>query len=186
MAIAYGMNQKQKILLGLLVTLAIALAYRLTNPFEQETVDRLTYARATKVPSAKAAGASQHQAQVRLDLLNSPPRRQVTIQRDPFRPPTAPKPSGKDKSKPKAPPPKPRPKSDHEKIKEHFQKFKAFGSYRHGDKKYLFLQRGKQVLVITPGDRIDGKYDITEVNEKSATISAKGLSEPLKINFDEL
>ena len=43
------MNQKQKILLGLLVTLAIALAYRLTNPFEQETVDRLTYTRATKV-----------------------------------------------------------------------------------------------------------------------------------------
>ena len=69
------MNRKQKILLGLLVTLAIALAYRLTNPFEQETVDRLTYARATKVAAAKDAGASPHQAEVRLDLLRSPPQK---------------------------------------------------------------------------------------------------------------
>ena len=65
------MNQKQKILLGLLVTLAIALAYRLTNPFEQETVDRLTYTRATKVAPTRNTDAAPHQAEVRLDLLRS-------------------------------------------------------------------------------------------------------------------
>jgi len=178
------MNQKQKILLGLLVTLAIALAYRLTNPFEQETVDRLTYTRATKVASAKDAGATQHQAEVRLDLLRSPPQKTVSIQRDLFRPPSAPQPAGEDKPAPQAS--KPRPKSDREKIQEHFERFKTFGSYRHGDTTYLFLQRGKQVLVVSRGDRIDGQYDITDVTEKSATISAKGLSTPLKIDFDEL
>ena len=83
------------------------------------------------------------------------------------------------------PAPKPRPQSDHEKIKEHFQQFKAFGSYQHGKKIYLFLERGKQVLVVSRGDRIDGKYEITEVTEKSATISAVGLSTPLKMDFDE-
>ncbi len=180
------MNQKEKILLGLLVTLAIALAYRLTNPFEQETVDRLTYARATKVASVKAPGAAPHQAQVRLDLFRSPPQSSVTIQRDLFRPPSASKPAGEENMKPKAPAPKPRPKSDRENIQEHFQRFKAFGSYQHGKKIYLFLERGKQVLVVSRGDRIDGKYEIIEVTEKSATISAEGLSTPLKVNFDEL
>jgi len=180
------MNQKQKILLGLLVTLAIALAYRLTNPFEQATVDRLTYARATKVTPANVTGTAQHQAEVRLDLLQSPPQSKVTIQRDLFRPPTPPKPSGDDKLNPPAPAPKPRSKSEREKIEEHFRRFKTFGSYQHGKKIYLFLERGKQVLVVSRGDRIDGKYEITDVAEKSATISAEGLSEPLKINFDEL
>jgi len=180
------MNQKQKILLGLLVILAIAIAYRMTNPFEQETVDRLTYARATKVTPAKAADASTLQTQVRLDLFQSPPQSNVTIQRDLFQPPSAAKPSGNDTMAPKAPAPKPRPKSDRERIQEHFQRFKAFGSYQHGKKIYLFLQRGKQVLVVSRGDRIDGKYEITEVAEKSATISAKGLSTPLKVTFDEL
>ena len=178
------MNQKQKILLGLLVALAIALAYRLTNPFEQATVDRLTYARATKVAPAKVAGT--YQAEVRLDLLKSPPQTKVTIQRDLFRPPSTPKPSSDGNIQPEAPAPKPRPKSDREKIEEHFRRFKAFGSYQHGGKIYLFLERGKQVLVVSRGDLIDGKYKITDVAEKSATISAEGLSEPLKINFDEL
>jgi len=180
------MNQKQKILLGLLVTLAIALAYRLTNPFEQGTVDRLTYVRATIVAPAKATDTSQHQAQVRLDLFQSAPQSSVTIHRDLFRPPSAAKPAGNDTMTPKAPAPKPRPKSDREKIQEHFQRFKAFGSYQYGKKIYLFLERGKQVLVVSRGDLIDGKYKITEVAEKSATISAEGLSAPLKINFDEL
>jgi hypothetical protein len=180
------MNQKQKLLLGLLVILAIALVYRLMNPFEQGTVDRLTYARATKVAPAKSADPSPHQTQVRLDLFKSPPQSNVTVQRDLFRPPSIAKPSGKDNMKPRAPAPKPQPKSDREKIQEDFQRFKTFGSYQHGKKIYLFLQRGKQVLVVSRGDRIDGKYEITEVAEKSATISAKGLSTPLKVIFDEL
>jgi hypothetical protein len=178
------MNQKQKILIGLLVTLAIALAYRLTNPFEQETVDRLTYTRATKVAVTRNTDAAPHQAEVRLDLLRLPPQKTVSVQRDPFRPPSVPKPAGEDKPASQAQ--KPQPKSDREKIIEHFQRFKTFGSYRHGDTIYLFLQRDKQVLVVSRGDRIDGRYDITDVAEKSATISAKGLSTPLKIDFDEL
>jgi len=180
------MSQKQKILLGLLIILAIALAYRLTNPFEQATVDRLTYARATKVTPAIVAGTTQHQAEVRLDLLQSPPQNKVATQRDLFRPSLPPQSSDDGKLKPPALTPEPRSKSDREKIEEHFRRFKTFGSYQHGEKIYLFLERGKQVLVVSRGDLIDGKYKITEVAEKSATISAEGLSTPLKINFDEL
>ncbi len=81
------MPRKQKILVGLLVTLALALAYRLTNPFEQETVQRLPYARATRVTPPKSASDSE--TKLRLDLLESPPKYNIALQRDLFRPPKA-------------------------------------------------------------------------------------------------
>lgn len=178
------MNRKQKILLGLLAILALALAYRLTNPFEQATVDRLTYSRATKVIPVKSAAESREE--VRLDLLQSPPRFDVVVQRDLFRPPAAAIPAAKNVDQPQASEPKPPPKTEGQKIQEHFQDFKTFGSYRHGNEIYLFLERGKQVLIVTRGDRIDGKYEITDLAEKSITITTQGLSAPLKIDFDEL
>ena len=178
------MNRNKKILLGLLATLAIAIAYRLTNPFEQATTDRLTFGRATKVTSAKTAEESTAQIQIRLDLLQSPPQESVTVHRDLFRPPTVLKAAKREN--PKTPAPEPVPQSAREKIQEQFKRFKRFGSYQHGKKIYLFLERGKQVLIVTRGDRIDGKYEITDVTEKSVTIASRELSEPLEIHFDEL
>lgn len=180
------MSQKHKILIGLCAVLAIALAYRLMNPFEQETVERLTFARATRVAPSQTGSSMPPQAELRLDLFRSPPLRPVSIQRDLFQKPTIPKPASANKPKPQAKEPTPRPKSDRQKIEEHFRRFKTFGSYRHGRTIYLFLQRGKQVLVITRGDRIDGKYLVQEVSEKAATITAANLPGPVKINFDEL
>ena len=180
------MDRKQKILVGLFVTLVIALIYRMTNPFEQETVDRLTYARATKVTAEKTRAANHNRDSVMVDILDSPPRKNITTRRDLFRPPTTPKlPVDSNEASRRPPAPTP-PKSEREKIQEHFRRFKAFGAYRHGEKRYLFLQRGKQVLVVTKGDRIDGKFEVIEIADLSATISARNLPEPLKIDFDEL
>ena len=120
-----------------------------------------------------------------VDILDSPPRKNITMRRDLFRPPTTPKPPVESNQASLPPKPVP-PKSEREKVQEHFRRFKAFGAYRQGEKRYLFLQRGKQVLVVTKGDRIDGKFEVIEIANFSATISAKNLSEPLKINFDEL
>ena len=176
------MPRKQKILLGLLVTLALALAYRLINPFEQETVGRLPYARATRVTPPQSASASG--TELHLALLESPPKYTITIQRDLFQPPKAAASSEKT-IKPRASVPKPPPKTERDIIQDQLRTFKTFGSYRYGDEIYIFLERGKQVLVVTRGDRIDGKYTITGLTEKSITITAKGLSKPLTIDFDE-
>ena len=180
------MNRKQKLLVGLIALLGLALAYRLTHPFDQETVDRLTYARATKVATAQADGDASTQGAVRLDLLQSPPEVGVVVQRDLFRLPTENRSVDTDEMQATAPEPEPPKKTERQMIEEYFERFKIFGSYRHGESIYLFLTRGKQVLVVTRGDRIDGKYGITDLDEKSATISAQGLSTPLKISFDEL
>ena len=176
------MPRKQKILLGLLVALALALVYRLTNPFEQETVDRLPYARATRVTPPQSASASG--TELHLALLESPPKHEITIQRDLFQPPKAAA-SSATTNTPQPSAPMPPPKTERDLVQDYFRNFKAFGSYRYGDEIYIFLERGKQVLIVTRGDRIDGKYTITDLTEKSITVTAKGLSQPLKIDFDE-
>ena len=180
------MDRKQKLLVGLIALLGLALAYRLTHPFDQGTVDRLTYARATKVAAAQAEGDASAQGVVRLDLLQSPPEVGVAVQRDLFRPPTENRSVDTDEMQATEPEPEPPPRTARQMIEEHFESFKIFGSYRRGETIYLFLVRGKQVLIVTRGDRIDGKYGITDLDEKSATISAQGLATPLKISFDEL
>jgi len=168
---------------GLMAALALALAYRLTNPFEQETVERLTYARANKVTPSKSE--SESGTELRLDLLKSPPKYDITTQRDLFRPPGAATSSAEPEMKPPSPAPKTLPKTEREKIQDNFRAFKAFGSFRNGGEIYIFLERGKQVLIVTRGDQIDGKYTITDLAEKSVTVTTTGLSTPLKIDFDE-
>ena len=181
------MGRKQKLLAGLIALMGLALAYRLTHPFNQETVDRLTYARATKVAAVQAEGEASTQGAVRLDLLQSPPEVSVAVQRDLFRLPTENRSVDTDEVQATAAPePEPPPRTERQMIEEHFESFKIFGSYRRGETIYLFLVRGKQVLIVTRGDSIDGKYNITDLDEKSATISAQELSTPLKISFDEL
>jgi hypothetical protein len=179
------MNRNQKILLGLVVLLAVTLAYRLSNPFKQDTVDRLTYAPARTVASGKEQTEFQDEELISLALLRSPPRSEVTIRRNLFQPPAATKPPKANDRKSQQPAPPPRPQSPQEKVREHFSSFKTFGSFRHGLETYLFLERGKQVLVVTKGDRIDGRYTILDLTEKSVTISAAEMEAPLKIDFDE-
>jgi hypothetical protein len=169
-----------------MVILVIALIYRLTNPFEQETIERLTYAPATKVSTGKTTLGSPDRESVMVGIMDATPGNDNTVRRDLFRPANAGQ--APVESSAASPPPAstPPPISEIEKVQEHFRRFKAFGSYRRGEKQYLFLQRGKQVLVIKRGDRIDGKFEVIEVADKSATIAAQNISEPLKINFDEL
>lgn len=180
------MNRNKKILFGLIAVLALAVAYRLANPFQQETVDRLTYAPARSVASDAKETDFQNQGKVRLDLLRSPPTAEVAVRRDLFQPAADAQPSAANNRQPRQPAPPPQPKNPEQKIREHFQRFKTFGSFRHGKDTYLFLERGKQVLVVTQGDRIDGKYEVLEVAEKSVTISAPDAETPLTIDFDEL
>ena len=180
------MSPKQKILIVLLSVLAVALVYRLANPFRQATVDRLTYAPARSVTAEQAQKLGKPQNTILLDLLQTPAEPSVVVRRDLFGKPSAARPDSVDNQIPPQPILPPRPKSAVEQVREHLQRFKTFGSFKHGSSRYLFLERGKQVLVVTKGDRIDGKYEVLEVAEKSVTISTEDYEEPIKIDFDEL
>lgn len=183
-----AIGNQHKILIGLSLVLAIMLTYRVVNPFRQQTVSQLTYGRTNKIiePQEKSSSnsASDRLTRIKTDLLVPPPMVDLTIYRDPFRrPPKAPTASA---PKPEREKPVPQIKTPDEHAREALQHFKAFGSFRQGDQEALFLQRGKQVLIINVGDRIDGKFKIEAIDGRTVIVSAAELEGPIQFEFEEL
>ena len=50
----------------------------------------------------------------------------------------------------------------------------------------LFLERGKQILVIRKGDRIYGKYIVKEITQKELTLTALNINEDIHIDLSGL
>ena len=182
------LDKKQKLLIGLTLLLVAMLAYRLARPFEQQTVSKLTFGRTTKIISSSAKADSRSDstlsAKINTDLMAPPPRLDPSVLRDPFRRPTpkvtarSPEPADRQ--------PAPRIATPDERAREKLDRFKAFGSFRQGDRDALFLQRGKQVLVINVGDRIDGKFKIEAIDGRSVVVSAPDMPAPFQYEFEEL
>ena len=183
-----AIGNQHKILIGLSVILAIMLTYRVVNPFRQQTVSQLTYGRTNKIITPQenrlTSNASDRLTRIKTDLLLPPPMVDLTIYRDPFRrPPKAPTANA---PKPDREKPVPPIKTPDELAREALQRFKVFGSFRQGDQEALFLQRGKQVLIINVGDRIDGKFKIEAIDGRTVIVSAAELEGPIQFEFEEL
>jgi hypothetical protein len=184
------LGNQHKILIGLVLFLAVLLTYRAFNPYRQKTVSKLTYGRTTKItPSPQKATLgpdAQRPTTVMTALFKNPPRVDVNTHRDPFR-----------KAEPFAPartiePVNPRPQtpprrqSPLEQAKERLGRFKVFGSFSQGERASLFLQRGKQVLVISAGDRLDGKFKIESIDGNTVVVSTSDIEAPFDFQFEEL
>ncbi|MFZ7126612.1 MAG: hypothetical protein ACOWWM_10720 [Desulfobacterales bacterium] len=183
------MDRKAKLLAILGVVLLLVLGYRLLNPYEQPTVDRLTYdggARAAGVPSAaenepEPAGQS---LEVAAEIYLKPDGMKGEVKRDPF---------NKVQAAPASPAPAPSPRAAapppltaEDRVRQAFEDFKTFGSFAHGDRSVLFLQRGKQVVLVSRGDRIDGRYQVLDFTDDTLTVSGGGVDEPVLIQLEEL
>lgn len=183
-----AIGNQHKILIGLSSVLAIMLTYRVVNPFRQPTVSQLTYGRTQKIiaPTEKRlnGNASDRLTRIKTDLLTPPPLIDLTVYRDPFqRPPKAPAANAPQPEEEKAAPPITTPG---ERAREALRRFKAFGSFRQGGRESLFLQRGKQVLIINVGDRIDGQFKIEAIDGRSVTVSTSEMPAPFQFEFEEL
>ncbi len=182
------LDKKQKLLIGLTLLLVVMLTYRLMRPYRQQTVAKLTYGPTTRItPSTeKADGRSDSALPVKIstDLMASPLRLDPKVFRDPFQRPT-PKVTGRS-PEPADPKPAPRVATSDERAREKLDRFKAFGSFRQGDRDALFLQRGKQVLVINVGDRIDGKFKIEAIDGRRVVVSAPDMPTSFQFEFEEL
>jgi hypothetical protein len=177
------LEKKQKLLIGLAVLLALALIYRLATPYRQPTVAKLTYGRTNPVAAAPANGSDSDAARpptkIQTALLTAPALLESKVLRDPFRrpePKTAPRPP---EQRPEAP--EALPWTPDERAKEQLGRFKAFG-----DRTSLFLQRGKQVLVVTIGDRIDGRFAVESIDGRGVLVTAPDIPEPIRFEFEEL
>ena len=182
------LDKKQKLLAGLLIVLAVMLTYRMARPFRQPTVAKLTYGRTNKIVSPAAETGDHHApgrpTKVKTDLLAPPPRLDATVFRDPFQRPLPPiaeralNPADEETEPPET--------SPDERAREVLQRFKTFGSFGQGGRTSLFLQRGKQVLIINEGDRIDGQYKIDAIDGPSVLVSTPETETPFRFEFEEL
>jgi hypothetical protein len=71
-------------------------------------------------------------------------------------------------------------------AREALGRFKVFGSFRQNDQASLFLQRGKQVLIVNVGDRIDGKFKIESIDGRTVVVAAPETDASFTFTFEEL
>ena len=178
------LDNQQKLLIGLTVVLVLALIYRLATPFQQSTVDKLTYGRTNRIGAADAARRNKTRPPTKISaaLMKTPTPLAPNIYRDPFRRPV----SEAQVPEPRPPTPEPRALTPEEYAKEKLGRYKAFGIFTQGDRSSLFLQRGKQVLVVAVGDRIEGRYTIEAIEGRSVIVSTPETPVPFRFEFDEL
>jgi Tfp pilus assembly protein PilP len=184
-----SLDRSQKVLLALGFIFLLTLGYRVLNPYRQPTVAQLTHsgkpAAAKNAPKAESARrtADPETAVVNLTVFLQPPESQAAVERDPFTPgiappmvATAPAPAS-----PLAPEEGPEVR-----LRRDLERFQVFGYLEQGGDTSLFLQRGKQVLVVRKGDRLDGRYLIEDLTEDSLTVSAAGLPAPVEVFLENL
>jgi hypothetical protein len=71
-------------------------------------------------------------------------------------------------------------------VEQELNDFKSFGYLESSKGITLFLERGKQILVVRKGDRIDGKYIVKDITSKELTLTAMAINEDIHIDISQL
>ena len=194
------MENKKKLLTVLLFVLAVVVAYRLMNPFRQERVAQLTYTgkkvgdkhKESKESPPSSPGAKIRDSGFILNLLENPPRHSGRVRNPAFwgrddKPARVQAPPPKTASAPVAKTPSAPPPPDPVlQVKQELSQFRIFGSFRSRGELALFMERGREILVVRKGDRIDGKYRVEEITPHTLTIRAENIDEAIYIDLGEL
>jgi hypothetical protein len=190
------MDNKKKLLTVLLFVLAALVVYRLMNPFRQERVAQLTHTGKSAGESRKVSTQSSPAAQLKdadflLALLQRPPQHSGRVLTPGFWGPG-------DRPLPGAStPPETAPDSDAAtaslapldpvlQVKQELSQFRIFGFFKSRGELALFMERGKEILVVRKGDRIDGVYRVEEITPQVLTIRAENIDEAVHIDLGEL
>ncbi len=189
------MERKKIILFLLLGVFALALIYRILNPYKQPRVERLKFspgARSAAEKPSEGKKISETTTEEGLDhfmkvFLNRP-QTVATVIKNPFFDDVKKKlQNEKPAQVPKQQPvvkPSTR-ESLREKVMKELSEFKVFGAYETRSEMALFIQRGKDILIVRPGDRIYGKYRVKNISKDSITITAEEIGEDVHIAFDD-
>ena len=188
-------SQQKRIFMILLLVLTGSLGYRIFNPVRQERVSSLTYTGTLKTsPDEKADAAQTGEFQAMIGLVEHPPvHPNAVISRNFFQPipeatPPAPEPERSldvesetlDDSAPAA---APAPESFEARVHRELSQLKVIGLYVSGRDRAVFFQRNKQTLVVRKGDRIDGKYLVSDITAENITLEAEHLKEKVHIDL---
>ncbi|MFY9943686.1 MAG: hypothetical protein WAK57_16030 [Desulfobacterales bacterium] len=191
------MDNKKKLLIVLLFVLAALVVYRLMNPFRQDRVAQLTHTgkgagedRVASTQSSPAAGQLKD-PDFLLALLQHPPQHSGRVLTPGFWEPGGGLPGGES-------PPETEPDPDAAaasavtpldpalQVKQELGQFRIFGFFKSRGELALFMERGKEILVVRKGDRIDGVYRVEEITPQVLTIRAENIDEAIHIDLGEL
>jgi hypothetical protein len=184
------MDRNKKILFALLVLLGLSLAYRLFHPYEQKEVNTLKYG---SVGHGRASGKipedrvnPNRPPDVKLSLLENPAARSRDVLRNPFfedEPADAVKKPEPPPERIEAEPARPAPPDPMETVNRELGQMKVFGYYESLGHVKLFVERGREILVISEGDKIDGKYLVKEIGSTRVTLRAEHIGQDVHIDL---
>ncbi len=174
--------------------LLVSLIYRLMNPYVQPRVDTLTYTgRGSDFKKIKAEPGDERA--VAADPFGSSKGKAVSgkVYKNLFALYKPPQTAGQEKQSGGKQDrqleitslPGPVTKDPVFAVKEYLASYKFYGSYDSAGKKAVFLAKNKLVLVARKGDRIDGKYEIEDIQEDFIRIKAVDLNQTMDIKIGE-
>ncbi len=191
-------DKKLIIFIVVFILLIASIIYRVMNPFVHKTIDTLTYTgnrfdksangRVVKVRDLKEKSTSLVQ-----QFLNKP-KVSNTVFKDLFSiySPESNKIVGKRKLAQKNNKGILNKKTDQEdqtnsitKIREYITSYKWYGVYKSQGERAVFLAKDKMILVAKPGDRIDGKYQIEDVQDMYLKIKVLDQNQVLHLGIRE-
>lgn len=183
-------DRKKGLLLICLCLFAVSMTYRLLNPYQQERVVRLTYpgdaSHASRATGQRGRAPEKIEGDVWIDSLLNPPVHSAKVHKNIFQrqnpSPAASAPSEEPVSGQTAAvvPPE---IDKRRQVQEELSRFKSFGYMQGQGEKILFLERGKDILLIREGDRIDGKYLVKSITEKQLVLRAESIGEDVRIDI---
>jgi hypothetical protein len=190
------MDRKKIILFALGAIFFISLYYRVLHPFKQERVADLTYMgnRAHVVSLKHPSASPSAETKVMLDLFLNPPRNKGKVIKNIFQA-TKTRKSRKqaetvqriEQKEAKETVSAISEKEAYEaSVKRGLASLIAFGMYESRDEKIIFLERGKEVLLVRKGDRIDGKYLVEKITDQRVILKAEQINEPVYIDISGL
>ncbi len=188
------MSRNGKILIVLLGVLVITVIYRVLNPFQQQTVAKLKYARhvdGKATPSFTIHTGEKKKLsdqEVLIDLFINPPRHSDKTVKNIFylfkaqggqakeyitRPDVAEMAQSSIVQKP----------DPYAQINEDIRRFTIFGIYEKNKEKIVFLEKEKDVLMVREGDRIEGKYRVERITDQQVVIKEENSNASVTIDI---
>jgi hypothetical protein len=187
--------KKKRVILSLLIIIFVAsLAYRITHPYRQQKVVRLTYSGSRKrVVVKKNAAKSDDEVlkcpEVLMEFFVKAPHHHGEVIHDPFFEPEAETSTETklpvEREKPSLETLKPAEEDPRMLAQRELSSFRVFGSCQGQGTNMVFLERGKDIFIVRPGDKIDGKYLVKSIKGNSLELWAEEIHESIHIDLSD-
>lgn len=184
------MDRNKKILYALVILLGLSISYRIFHPFRQKEANTLKYRdgaheRAIRKTPEKQVNPNRL-PEVKWSLLENPAARSRDVIRNLFSEEV--KANAVTRSDPEperveAEPTRPAAPDPMETVNQELGQMKVFGYYESLGLMKLFVERGREILVISEGDKIDGKYLVKEIGSTRVTLRAEHIGQDVHIDL---